>query len=135
MPRKSSSALTVFPTVDVRSTRLEPRDKAPAEIKDVFRELTMAVRPQHFRPGEGDLIEQYAQAIILARQAFAELERAGSVTADGRTSPWLIALEKAHRSASALAARLRLCPQSRVSARAAGRQKPPPARPRIWEDF
>jgi len=132
MPRKSASALTVFPTVDVRSSRLQPRDDAPTEVKDIFRKLVMSVRPEHFRTGDQDLVEQYAQAVLLARQAFGELEIGGSVTADGKMSPWVTVLEKSHRSAAALAQRLRICPQARSLARTVGRAKPPPVR-KIWE--
>ena len=133
MPRRSASALSaVLPVVDVRQSRLQPRDEVPPEVRDTFRQLVMSVRPEHFRPGDEDLIEQYCQAILLARQAYTELELAGGVTGDGRTSPWLVVLEKSHRSAAALAARLRLCPQSRVSARTVGRAKPPPVH-KIWE--
>src|SRR6516165_75502 len=117
MPRKSASALTVLPTVDVRSSRLQPRDNAPTEVKDIFRKLVMSVRPEHFRPGDQDLVEQYAQAVLLARQAFGELEIGGSVAADGKMSPWVTVLEKSHRSAAALAQRLRICPQARSLAR------------------
>jgi hypothetical protein len=126
--------LSILPTVNVRHSRLQPRDEAPAEVKDVFTELVRSVRPEHFRPGDEHLIEQYAQAILLARQAYSELEMAGGVTSDGRTSPWLVVLEKSHRSAAALSQRLRLCPQARTLSRTVGRAKPPPAQ-KIWEDL
>src|SRR6516225_10997116 len=135
MPRKSSGAIATLPTSDVRQSRLQPRDEAPAEVKDVFTELVRSMRPEHFRPGDQDLVEQYCQAVLLARQAYSELEMAGSVSPDGKMSPWVTILEKSHRSATALAARLRLCPQSRLSARTVGRQKPPALRKKIWEDF
>ena len=67
----------------------------------------------HFQPGDGALIEQYAQAILLSRQAYARLEAEGPVI-DGRPSPWVTVLEKAHRSTVALSARLRLAPQARA---------------------
>jgi hypothetical protein len=83
-----------------------------------------SVRPEHFRDGDADLLEQYAQSIALARQAYAEIERDGPVV-DGRPSPWLVVLEKAHRSSAALAARLRLAPQMRTDPKVAGRNAPP----------
>jgi hypothetical protein len=134
MPRKSSAAITTLPITDVRSTRLEPRDDASPEIRDVFRELIMSVPASHFRPDDQVLIELYAQAILQSRAAFAELELTGPVNGEGKMSAWTIVLEKSHRSAVALAARLRLCPHSRTSARTVGRQKTPP-RKNIWEDY
>jgi hypothetical protein len=126
--------LASLPVVDVRHSRLQPRDEAPAEVKDIFTELVRSLPPAHFRPGDGDLIEQFCQTILLARQAYSELEMAGSVSADGKMSPWVTVLEKSHRSAAALSARLRLCPQARSSARTVGRAKPPPVK-KIWEDY
>ena len=93
----------------------------------------MAVKPEHFRAGDEHLIEQFAQAILLARQAYGELELAGVTSSDGKA--WTIALEKAHRASVALAARLRLCPQSRASARTAGNAKPPPRGKPLWENY
>jgi hypothetical protein len=58
---------------------------------------------------------------MLARQATPELAAAGPVV-QGRASAWLVVLEKAHRSSVALAARLRLAPQSRADSRSAGRK-------------
>ena len=75
----------------------------------------------HFQAGDGALLEQYAQAILLARQAYAHLDAEGPVI-DGRASPWVVVLEKAHRSTVALSARLRLAPQARADARSAGRK-------------
>jgi hypothetical protein len=66
------------------------------------------------------LIEAYADAVVLARQAAAALAREGPVVG-GRT-PWLVVQEKAHRSLAALSMRLRLSPQHRADSRSAGRQ-------------
>ena len=87
----------------------------------LFAEIVGSVPREHFRLGDSHLIEQYAQAVLLARQAWSELQANGPVTADGRCSPWVVVLEKAHRSSVALAARLRLSPQSRADSRSAGR--------------
>ena len=76
---------------------------------------------EHFRDTDAHLIEQYAQAIALARRAWSGLDARGPVI-EGRASPWLVVLEKAHRSSVALAARLRLAPQSRADSRSAGRK-------------
>jgi phage terminase small subunit len=87
-----------------------------------FRDLVASVPAEHFRPADGHLVEQYAQAIVLARRAYAELEASGSVV-NGRASPWIVVLEKAHRSSVALAARLRLSPQHRTDPKSAGRNQ------------
>ena len=87
----------------------------------IFRELVASVPANHFQPGDAPLIEQHAQAILLAREAYDRLARDGAVI-DGRPSPWLVVLEKAHRSAVALSGRLRLAPQGRMDSRSAGRK-------------
>jgi hypothetical protein len=132
MPRKSAAALAVFPSVDGRPSRLLPRPDAPPHIRQIFRDLVAAVPPEHFRPGDADLIEQHAQAIALARQAYGEIEQHGPVV-DGRASPWCTVLEKAHRSCVALSGRLRLSPQGRLDPKTVGRQRPEPGR-RPWEE-
>jgi hypothetical protein len=130
--RKSVAAITTLPAVNVAQSRLQPPDHMPVEVKDVFSELVFSVPPEHFRPCDTALVEQYAQSIVLSRLAYSELQLTGVVSAEGKN--WLVALEKAHRSSVALAARLRLCPQSRLSAKAADREKPPSSY-KIWEDF
>jgi hypothetical protein len=129
MPRKSAAELSVIPAPTGRYSRLSPprpRDDAPADVAEVFRELVRSAPADHFRGGDGALLEQYAQSIILARKAYDELSTNGPVI-DNKPSPWLVVLEKAHRSAVALSGRLRLAPQSRADARSAGRNanRPP----------
>lgn|SRR5262249_40670997 len=89
MPRKSAAALAIAPQVDGKPSRLRPRDDAPAEVQEIFDVLVSSVSPEHFRPGDADLIEQYAQAIALGRRAYGELARQGPVI-KGRASPWLV---------------------------------------------
>jgi hypothetical protein len=132
MPRKSAAALTTLPAFDARHSRLQPRPEAPPEVKDVFAELVFSMPPQHFRPCDAPLVEQYAQSIVLARLAYGELQLVGAGSSEGKN--WLVTLEKSHRSAVALSARLRLCPQARATARAAGRERPAPPRVPIWRD-
>ena len=118
MPRQSIEDLTT-PRVDGRPAPLTCRTGAPDEVRQIFAELVKSVGPDHFARPDGVLLEQYCQAIALGRRAYAELETSGPVV-DGRPSPWVPVLEKAHRSAVALAARLRLCPQSRFDRLKAG---------------
>ena len=122
MPRKSSASLGVVPLDGRRRrSRLAPSEQAPAEVKELFLEIVRSVPAEHFKDIDAHLIEQYAQAIGLARRATSELAARGPVI-EGRASPWLVVLEKAHRSSVALAARLRLAPQSRADSRSAGRK-------------
>ena len=100
-------------------------------MRRIFLELVSSVAADHFQPGDAPLLEQYAQAILLARQAYDKLSTEGPVI-DGKASPWLVVLEKAHRSAVALSARLRLAPQARADARSAAR-KASGAKPSAYE--
>jgi phage terminase small subunit len=115
MPRKSSAALAV--ATPVSTDRLRPRSGLPPEVKLLWSELVSSMPHDHFRASDSALIEQYYQAIALARQAYANLTEEGSVIA-GRANPWLVVLEKSHRSSVALSMRLRLSPQSRMDRKA-----------------
>lgn len=122
MPRKSIAAITTpRPNVDGSPHRLQPRPGAPATVKRIFADLVASVPAAHFRPGDSDLIEQYAQAIALARQAYREIEKDGPVV-EGKASPWVTVLEKQHRSCVALSMRLRLSPQQRTDPKSVARQ-------------
>jgi phage terminase small subunit len=124
MPRKSLEARST-PRVDGRPDPIEPREGLSPEIDEIFRAIVAAVPVEHFRPADGHLVEQYSQAILLARRAYAELEQSGPIREDGKRSPWVDVLEKAHRSSVALAAKLRLAPQQRTDPKTTGREKGP----------
>jgi len=130
LPRKSAAALSVV-RVDGKPDRLAPRHGLSPDCRAIFTELTAQVPTDHFRPSDGVLLEQYAQAIALGRQAYAALEAEGPVVA-GRPNPWVVILEKAHRSAVALSARLRLSPQQRLDPKTVGRNAGPPASYYDW---
>ena len=115
MPRKSAAALAIKPPDS--PTRLRPRSGLSPEVKLIWAELVTSMPHSHFRATDAPLIEQYAQSIALARQAYAHLNEEGSVVG-GRANPWLVVLEKAHRSSVALSMRLRLSPQSRLDRKA-----------------
>jgi phage terminase small subunit len=117
MPRKSAAELDIEHLKPKASTRLAPRSGLSPEVKLIWGELVASMPESHFRTTDAPLIEQYAQAIALARQAYANLDAEGSVVA-GRANPWLVVLEKAHRSSVALSMRLRLSPQSRMDRKA-----------------
>jgi len=101
----------------------KPRLTVPPSLSEgaaaVFVQTVSAVDPDHFSAVDLPLLEQYASAADLARRAQKQLDNTGAVI-DGKASPWLVVLEKAHRSCVALAARLRVCPQSRFDRLVAG---------------
>ena len=117
MARKSIAALSV--RVDGRPTPVQPRADAPPEVAEFFRNLTARCAPEHFRDADIDLIEQFAQAVLLARRAYDELAVAPVV--DGKPSPWSPILERAHKSSAVLATKLRISPLGRIDPRAAHR--------------
>jgi hypothetical protein len=96
MPRQSAASLAAL-RVTGKPARLQPREGVPAAVKAIFRDLVASVPAEHFRPADGHLVEQYAQAIALARQAYAELEASGPVV-NGRASPWIAPLLPVPRS-------------------------------------
>jgi phage terminase small subunit len=132
LPRKSIAALAIAPPKP-SDARLKPRSGLPAEVKMIWQDLVSSMPADHFRDSDAALIEQYAQAIALARQAYANLESEGPVIA-GRANPWLVVLEKAHRSSVALSMRLRLSPQSRMDRKAVGKCAPMSAYERMRFD-
>jgi phage terminase small subunit len=110
----------------------KPRLKPPATLSKgaaaVFVQTVAAVDPDHFSAVDLPLLEQYAAAADLACQAQTNLDLHGAVI-DGKASAWLAVLEKASRSCVALAARLRVCPQSRFDRLTAGaNSRPQPQR-------
>jgi hypothetical protein len=120
MPRASAASLTVFKPKR-RRPRLAPSPDAPDAVVAVFGEIVAATPDGHFRASDAPLIQGYAEAIVLARQAAAALAREGPVIG-GRASPWIVVQEKAHRSLASLSMRLRLSPQHRADSRSAGRR-------------
>jgi hypothetical protein len=118
MPKRSSADLATLRPVRT-AVRVACNHDTPDDVRAVFAQIVQANDPDHFAPTDAPLLEQYAQAIVLGRRAYAELSASGPVV-DGKSSPWLTAMEKAHRSAVALAARLRICPQSRFDRLKAG---------------
>ena len=119
MPRKSAAALSVvMPLKGVG--RLRPRRELPEQVAKVFVEIVETVPADHFKASDIPLIEQYAFSILLGREAYEHLAKEGQIIA-GRTSPWVVCLEKATRAITALCMRLRLAPQSRMRPETVGR--------------
>lgn len=117
--------------IDLKFTRLQPPANLSAGAAEVFRQTIAAVDADHFSAVDLPLLEQYAVAADLARQAQAQLDADGAIVA-GKANPWLVVQEKAVRALTALSARLRICPQSRFDRLvAASKARPKGARP--WD--
>lgn len=117
--------------LDLRFVRLEPPANLSPGAAEVFKRTVEALDADHFAACDAPLMEQYAVAADLARQAQAQLDEHGAVVA-GKANPWLVVQEKSVRSLVALAARLRLSPQSRFDRLvAATKSRPKGTRP--WE--
>ena len=121
--RKSSASLTA-PPVDGSPSRLEPPAAMSAAERIIFEQLIGAVDRRHFRQSDAPLVHAYVRAIALETWAAKEL------TADPLNTKLLLIWEKASRAMVAIAAKLRLCPQSRQNSKTAARM--PPVGPRPW---
>lgn len=132
MPRKSAVAKSIV--VDGKPTFIEPRRGLSGPLRKLFAEIVRSAQPEHFVPSDRVLLERYVEAINLAEQAQERLEAEGPVTKEGRISAWVTVQEKAHRSAVALAGKLRLCPHSRLDRKVAGGTTRPGAATKPWEE-
>jgi hypothetical protein len=91
-------------------------------VRKLVDDLLASQPAEHWRDGDEHLCEQYAQAILAARQAHDHLQGEGYVLEGGRANPWINVWEKATRASVALAGRLRLAPQQRHDAKRAARE-------------
>lgn len=130
--RKSIAEMSVAP-IDVRHVRVEPRADAPDDVQAIVRELVGMCPAEHFRPSDYPLLESYANAILMERQAQQALALEGPIAADGKPSGWILIGEKAAKQIVAVSARLRLSPQHRTDPKTTGRNDGPRLR-RPWED-
>ena len=119
--RKSAASFEVI-SVDGSPDRLQPPDHLSADERQRFVDIVAACDARHFRPSDVSLLSRYCEADGLAERAAKELRE--NPVIDGRPSPWLAVQEKSVRALTALSIRLRLSPQSRIDARALGRQDP-----------
>ena len=124
--RRSSADLAV-PRPDGLPTRLQPPPWLGPEEAEVFRSTVSSVDPRHLVLSDLPVVCTFAESFVIARRAARELRESGLVV-QGRTSPWLLAREKAVRELTSLSLRLRLCPQSRQDPKTTHRraQGPPP---------
>ena len=123
--RKSAVGLTV-PIVDGSPIKLEPSpDLSPTERR-IFIDIVSVVDRRHFRPSDQPILCAYVRAVGYERAAAAEL------AVKPNDTKLLAAWERATRALTALAMRVRLCPQARQHAKSAGRL--PAATPTPWSD-
>jgi P27 family predicted phage terminase small subunit len=125
MPRRSVAAQSVARIASGRAV-LKPPSTLSTAAAAVWREIIAATPANHLRASDTPLLRAYCEACALADQAADQLRKRGPVV-KGRTSPWLVVMEKAHRAQSSLALRLRLCPSSRLDPKTAGRAPPTPS--------
>ena len=119
--RVSAAALSVVQ--GSRRQDIEPPKYLSREEADLFREIVASVKPGHFVPSDKPLLTAYIQA------AWASQENARKMVTGDLQS--MKAFESATRVMATLATRLRLAPQSRIQARAAGRGMRGPGRPSL----
>lgn len=118
MPRKSAAALAA-PPIDVGRVRIEPPPSLSAPVRKIFQEVVTSVEASHLRPCDVPTLESFCESVHLARTAAAQIALEGAVI-DGRASPWVGILERAHRSVASLGRALRLTPHSRADRKTAG---------------
>jgi len=117
--------------VDGPPPRLNPPSTLTAAERALFVEIVAACPTKHFVASDLPLLIRYVEALALADKAAGHLHTEGAVI-KGKTSPWLVVLEKCQRAVVALSMRLRLSPQSRADPKTLQRnQLSPFAKP--WE--
>ena len=120
--RKSAASYETI-SVDGSPDRLQPPDHLSADERRRFTEIVANCDARHFRHSDLPLLCRFVEADALAERAAQEL-RKNAVLKNGKPNPWLAVQEKNVRTLTALSMRLRLSPQSRIDARAMGRQQP-----------
>jgi hypothetical protein len=115
MPRKSRAAIEIenmyLPQrAEQSSAPPAPPDGTPEVLRKIIDGLIASKPAGFFDDDSMPLLTMYAQAIVASDEAFRHLQAEGRVV-DGKLSPWVAVEEKAHRSAVAMAQKLRLAPQ------------------------
>jgi phage terminase small subunit len=131
MPRTSTVARAVI-APDDKTKRLKPPASLSKSERILFEHIVSTLPASHFRPADVVLLTRYCEAAVLAEQAALELREGGAVV-DNRASPWIVVQEKCCRVLVALAMRLRLCSQSRLDIKTAGRERTHVG-PYPWDD-
>jgi phage terminase small subunit len=81
--------------------------------RQVFVDVVATNPAKHFQLSDLPLLAAFCQATVMTEQAAREIRQNGSVIA-GRISPYVAVFEKATKTMSMLALRLRLSPQARA---------------------
>ena len=92
---------------DAQPVLVQPPASLSEPAKAVFLDLVASCDPEHFEDSDVTLLARYANAVVFTEQAEARLQ------ADPDDTKALALWEKATRTMSGLALRLRLGPQSR----------------------
>ena len=100
--------------------RLRPPDDLPDDSpeRQLFLEIVLANRADHFQPSDGVLLAAYVSACVLEQTASAALAAAGYVDGSGKPSGWLNVLTLATRTLSTYSRLLRLNPCARAPVKA-----------------
>ena len=122
MPRPSA-AFPILPGSPAKHLS-PPPGLSPAE-KELFLDVVVDHRPEHFKLTDGVLLVAYVRAVLDEREAAAHLESEGKVV-DGKLSPWLTVRMQAHKAMLSFARALRLGPLGRAPSRAS---RPQPLKP------
>jgi hypothetical protein len=118
--RKSSAAIEMgLLNIQDQTLPISPGD-VPEPLKQIVDGLIASQPADHFRDGDEPLLVMYSMEILASLEAFGHLQSEGRIV-NGKVNNWAIIQEKSHRSAVALAAKLRLCPQQRMDGKQAAR--------------
>jgi phage terminase small subunit len=113
MPRPSPVS-AAFPTVGTARLR-PPADLGDGPERELFLQLVLSLRPDHFQQSDAILLTAFCRAAIMERTASAALAKSGYVDDDGEPSGWLKILTQSQRSLTTLSRLLRLNTISRPS--------------------
>jgi len=106
--RKSAAELEMRPLMHhAEPTPIHPPLSLSEAAKGAFLDLVASCDPEHFEDADVTLLARYANAVVFSEQAEARLQ------ANPDDTKALALWEKATRTMSGLALRLRLGPQSR----------------------
>lgn len=115
MPRRSSIAVA-FST---SSNRVVPPDDLLGDARNIFCDLVLGVRPDHFQNSDVGMLCVFSRALALEKVASAGL------AADGYTdSDWLPVLQASTRCISTFSRMLRLNPSARSMSSTASEPEP-----------
>jgi hypothetical protein len=104
MPRPNSYG-------SVLDQRVEPPADLSGPEKELFLDVVLAVRPDHFQPVDAQLLADFCRAKVVEREAAEKIKRGPATPVLIKT--WLAA----HQIADKLVCRLKISPQARFHKR------------------